>query len=222
MEIPGSLLNIEGATEDKTIVFDISEYLPPGLSVNGNAQVSVTLKVEALNRRSYPFSLSDMEILGENEAFHYRLSPERIILVVSGLKDDLEAREKASLGVTMDVTDLDPGVHAGVLQFVLPDGIALESYTPFSLVITALDEEEPEESREAAAGSTAEASSAGGAASSSTEGRETTATSPSKTLESQPAFPTESRPLPAVERETGNPTETGPPVTRPESSPAVQ
>ena len=39
---------------------------------------------------------------------------------------------------------------------------------------------------------------------------------------SQPAFPTESRPLPAVERETGNPTETGPPVTRPESSPAVQ
>ena len=135
VEIPASLLNLNNASSDKTISFDVSEFLPPNVTVNGNSQISVTLKVEALNKKSITLTLDDIEQVGRSSLYSYKISPERVTVLVTGVEEELSKMNARSLGAKIDYTNLGRGTHAGSLTFSLPNGIEVDSYTPFSLLV---------------------------------------------------------------------------------------
>lgn len=136
IEIPSGILNIDGATQDKTIVFDITEYLPANVKASGNTQISVTLKVEALHKKSYQIDIDDMSLIGKDEDFTYKLSPEKITLIISGLEEDLNNLSSSELDIELNVKGLTTGVHEESLKVNLGNGFVLDSYTPFSVLIS--------------------------------------------------------------------------------------
>lgn len=136
IEIPPEILNIEGATQDKTIVFDIREYLPLNVRASGNTQISVTLKVEALHKKSYQIDIDDIRLLGKNGDLTYKLSPEKITLVISGLEEDLNNLSSSELDIELNVKGLITGIHEESLEVNLGNGFVLDSYTPFSVLVS--------------------------------------------------------------------------------------
>lgn len=146
VRIPGSVLNISGATENKTIVLDLREFLPEGISPAGNSQVSVTLKVEAVNKRNFELKLADMAVVGSRPDYVYELVPETITVIASGQSETLERMNAEALNAKLHFTGLSEGRHRPELEFTPPQGIYIDSHTPFELVIFKEGERESDES----------------------------------------------------------------------------
>lgn len=141
VDIPATVLDISEATADKVIDLDISEYLPPNINISGESKISVILKVEALNKKSYVLSLDDIEEVGRSSGYKYKISPEKVTVVVSGLQEELEKLTVSKLGAKIDYTHILPGTYSGSLLFDLSDGLIVDSYTPFELIVYRENEE---------------------------------------------------------------------------------
>lgn len=136
--IPASELNISGATEDKVVTVDLRNYLPEGVEIveSEQPQVEVRIKVERLVNRTV--ALTDSEITRENpsEDMRYRLVPNRIEVVIQGLKEDLDSLNGADLGAVLDLEGLTAGSHAGVLRFKESDVFKVISCSDFTVEVT--------------------------------------------------------------------------------------
>ena len=133
INIPESALSVEGATGDVSTIVDIKDFLPANVTALGETKITVTLKVEALDRKFMSLGLDDLIIRGARSGTVTRITPERITVVVSGL--NLENINDKDLKASLDITDMGVGSNTGSLTFELPAGFSVESYTPFEVII---------------------------------------------------------------------------------------
>lgn len=135
-------LSIEGATSDKVVQLDLSNYLPPSTTIARDAEkeVTVTLKVEPLAARIYTLTLDDLARQGSNPNYEYTFSRDSVDVTVRGLKEDLDTLDKEDLNAVLDLTDIEPGVHPGEIVFEVEDGFEIAGYSNFE--VTAVDEDE--------------------------------------------------------------------------------
>lgn len=133
--IPASSLSVEGATSDIIVNVDINNFLPEGVTAIGDTNITVTLKVEALDRKSLTLTVSDLDIEGARSGVATSIVPERITVVILGLTANLESVTNSDLKATLDVSDMNSGRNAGSLTFELPTGVSVDSYTPFEVII---------------------------------------------------------------------------------------
>jgi ybbR family protein len=155
VEVPASVLDVSGATASKSIVIDVADYLPDNVHADGNTQVSVTLRVEAITKKNITIGLSDITLTGINNTLNYVLSPENITVGVSGLESGLSKISKADLNPSIDLTNLSIGEHNVNINFSLPSGYSVDSHTPCKIIVSKV----PEETTSSAASSSAEESS---------------------------------------------------------------
>ena len=206
IEIPQNVLNIEGATEDKSVVLDVNEYLPAGVSASGSKDVMITLKVAAINRKTFELKLSDIRLNGKNSAYTYATSPEVITLVVSGLETELAKLKASDINAVMNISGLTEGTHTGSLAFKPSGSLAVESYTPFNVIVTARDETQPAQTSSESSGSDSQGGSSSQNPSESAYQGETSQPATSATRES-----TTHRSEPSSKTETPAPSQTVPP-----------
>ncbi|MBQ7535646.1 MAG: hypothetical protein IJT43_08510 [Stomatobaculum sp.] len=141
--IPGTALNVEGATENQTVTVDLSQYLPAGVTVRGNSLAAVTLKVEALNSRAFQLSLDNgIETIGRKEGLVYTLYPNLISVELSALPEELRTLSSEDLNATLDLTGLEAGNYTGHLSVTSPQGTSVASITPFTVIVS-IEEEGP-------------------------------------------------------------------------------
>ena len=133
--IPASALSVEGATGDVTVTVDVNNFLPQNVTAVGDSNVTVTLKVEALDRKSLTLTVNDLNIIGAKSGVPTIIVPEKIMVVVSGLTANLESVTNADLKATLDVSEMNTGSNIGSLKFELPAGLIVDSYTPFEVII---------------------------------------------------------------------------------------
>ena len=141
VEIPSSVLDISGATSSKSIVLDAADYLPDKVHANGNTQVSITLKVEAVSKKNISIGISDIKLTGVNNSLNYILSPETITVGVSGLESGLAKIGKSDLNPSIDLTNISLGEHSVSVNFSLPNGYSVDFYTPCKVVVSRVQEE---------------------------------------------------------------------------------
>lgn len=122
--IPGSALNVDGATGDKLVTVDIREFLPDGVELieSASSEVEVLLKVERLVESKVLLAARDAAFENASEEYNYRFIPGRVEVTVRGLAEDLEQLDGADLGASIDVAGLEVGPHIGVLKFVNSNG----------------------------------------------------------------------------------------------------
>ena len=133
--VPASALSVEGATGDVNITVDIKNFLPANVTAVGDTKVNVTLKVEALDKKSLTLTVNDLNIVGAKPGAATNIVPEKITVVVSGLSANLESVTNADLKATLDVSEMNSGSNVGSLKFELATGLSVDSYTPFEVII---------------------------------------------------------------------------------------
>ena len=133
--IPATALSVEGATSDVIVDVDVKNFLPENVSAMGDTNIKVTLKVEALDKKSVTLTIGDLEIKGSRTGVSTNIIPERITVVVSGLSANLEAVSNSDIKATLDVSKMSAGANNGTLTFELPTGLSVDSYTPFEVMI---------------------------------------------------------------------------------------
>ena len=161
--VPASALSVEGATGDVNITVDIKNFLPANVTAVGDTKVNVTLKVEALDKKSLTLTVNDLNIVGAKPGVVPNIVPEKITVVVSGLSANLESVTNTDLKATLDVSEMNSGSNTGSLKFEPATGLSVDSYTPFEVIIgnhTSEKNEKDETTTAAEQGSTETASSA--------------------------------------------------------------
>jgi len=133
--VPASALSVEGATGDVNITVDIKNFLPANVTAVGDTKVNVTLKVEALDKKSLTLTVNDLNIVGAKPGVATNIVPEKITVVVSGLSANLESVTNTDLKATLDVSEMNSGSNTGSLKFEPATGLSVDSYTPFEVII---------------------------------------------------------------------------------------
>lgn len=133
--VPASALSVEGATGDVNITVDIKNFLPANVTAVGDTKVNVTLKVEALDKKSLTLTVNDLNIVGAKPGVATNIVPEKITVVVSGLSANLESVSNADIKATLDVSEMNSGSNVGSLKFEPATGLSVDSYTPFEVII---------------------------------------------------------------------------------------
>ena len=133
--VPASALSVEGATGDVNLTVDIKNFLPANVTAVGDTKVNVTLKVEALDKKSLTLTVNDLNIVGAKPGVATNIVPEKITVVVSGLSANLESVTNADLKATLDVSEMNVGSNTGSLKFEPATGLSVDSYTPFEVII---------------------------------------------------------------------------------------
>ena len=158
--VPASALSVEGATGDVNITVDIKNFLPANVTAVGDTKVNVTLKVEALDKKSLTLTVNDLNIVGAKPGVATNIVPEKITVVVSGLSANLESVTNADLKATLDVSEMNAGSNTGSLKFEPTTGLSVDSYTPFEVIIGNHTSEKNETTTAAEQSSTETAASA--------------------------------------------------------------
>ncbi|MDR2023885.1 MAG: hypothetical protein LBQ71_11735 [Hungatella sp.] len=141
LSVSSDKLNIDGATSDKVVQLDLSQYLPPSTSVAGDEykNVTVKLKVEPLTTRVFTLNLKNLDKKGAEADYDYSFDKETSDVTVKGLKEDLDALTEKNLNAVLDVSDQEAGPHPGMVTFEISAGFEVVGYTPFNVMVAHKD-----------------------------------------------------------------------------------
>ena len=130
-------LNIQGATQSKTVVIDLTQYVPDNVSiVGGTTEATVTMEVEQLETRVFQLNLQDVTQTGASEDYDYSFSPESVEVTVQGLRDDLDAMSEEDLGAVLNLSGMTAGTREGALTFHVAEGLEVLSCSSFEVTVT--------------------------------------------------------------------------------------
>lgn len=140
--VPGSMLNIEGASSDRTVEVDLTQLLPANTSLAGDVRkATVTLRVEPLETKDITLKISDITLTGALTEYHYAMEPEQITVSVEGLAEDLDRLDAADLHATLDVTGWLVGSQKGNLKYDLNRAFEVLNITEFNVIVSEKGEE---------------------------------------------------------------------------------
>ena len=136
--IPKTELNMDGATGDKEVTLDLNKYLPEGVTLADpdSNEIKVVIKVEALENRTYELPVSQIQQVGASGQYEYEYDRDSVNVIIRGLKEDLDQLTPADIQAEMDVSGMEPGIHTGVVSFVLGDAYELMSSNNIQVTVT--------------------------------------------------------------------------------------
>ena len=134
--IPSSVLNLDGLTRDRDIDIDISAYMPEGVTIEGPSNITVRLKIEPLANRSYSLIFSQITQNNAASSYTYSISPSAVLVDVSATREDITGLTAAALNAQIDLSGMTIGTYTGVLTFSPPDGVTVNAYSDFEVVVT--------------------------------------------------------------------------------------
>ena len=108
IDIPAEALDLEGATSSKEIKIDLTQYVPEGVTVEGNTIVTITLQVEPLVKQTRELQPAKIRMVGMQEGFEYKIL-DGVSIVIEGLQEDLNTLTNEMMDAWIEVQDLQAG-----------------------------------------------------------------------------------------------------------------
>ena len=129
LTISGDALNIDGASEDKTVTVDVNDYLPKGVSLQSDegSQVQVTISITAYQKKEITYPTSMIDISGLGSLYNASFKDSQISFSVNCPKSMASSITADSVTVRADLTGMSAGTHHVDLEVALPEGASLES-----------------------------------------------------------------------------------------------
>lgn len=114
LEIPAEALNVDGMTDSLSTTIDISEYLPDGCELvdNGQSVVSVTVRIEPYQTKTYtvPVSYISVEGLADDRSLAYNSLTAEV--TIGGVTSVLDVLDSSELRFVLDASSLSVGTHS--------------------------------------------------------------------------------------------------------------
>lgn len=118
ISIPAENLNINGISSDMIYTFDLSKYVEKGVTVVGNAQLKVTVKVTSAGQKTLTVNTGNINITGLEDAGTATISnPQDIVITVSGSPDVISSVTATDVTMTVNVKGLAQGTHSLEINF---------------------------------------------------------------------------------------------------------
>lgn len=134
--IPGTELDITGATGDVTRSVNVSLYLPSGVYLetsksDGNIEITADIDEAASAVIQVPYSNLTVEGMPEGMTIGNDMATSMVAVTIRGLKPTLDAVNGLALTGTLDLSEIGrdengnvtPGSYAGKVVLSLPDGV---------------------------------------------------------------------------------------------------
>ena len=79
LTVQDPLLNIDGATSDKTCEIDLKDFLEPNITIAGMSDtvITVTLKVEPLREKTFTVNTKDIALNGKSDNYSYTFGSDK-------------------------------------------------------------------------------------------------------------------------------------------------
>ena len=113
-----------------------------------STSVTVTLKVEPLENRTYTLDDNDIELVGASEEYTYELADGTVPLTVRGLKEDLNSLSPDKMNLRADVSGMKPGTHTAALSYQLDEAYTVAGTPSITLEVKAKAPETEAETKE--------------------------------------------------------------------------
>lgn len=140
-------LDLTGLEGDKEGIIDILPYLPPGTSLLHEEEryITVTLKVEKLQRKSIHISVDSLNVLNvpDNMDIVYEVTPDSM-LDLEGLEKDLAEVNIGMLNPTIDLGRRGAGTYQCQVEVTLPEGITIIRQASITVILTEIEQTEAE------------------------------------------------------------------------------
>ncbi len=139
LTISGDALDVEGASEDKTVTVDINDYLPTGVSLQNEegGQLQVTIAIKAYQKKDITYPTSMIDTSGLSSLYSASFKDSQISFSVNCPKSMASSITADSVTVRASLAGLSAGTHSVTLEVALPDGASLESDLKADVVIKA-------------------------------------------------------------------------------------
>ncbi len=138
IDVPASVLNIDGVSENMEQSVDITPYLPEGVSLTEEASgtVTVTVRIEQEGMRTIDLLVSSVRINNLSDGLQVSYQPDaEISLQFRGEQELLDVLD-ISNAVSVDMTDYtEPGTYDVPVTVNVPDGITVVGETTVQLTL---------------------------------------------------------------------------------------
>ena len=137
--IPDEVLDVSGASDDITVVVDISDYLPLGVSLaeGQTDKIMVTAKINKFGNMTldYPVGSIKVDNLSEDYSISYG-DTTKVVLVFSGPSAVLKDLTAADVKVSIDLTGLNtPGAYEARLDVTTEKGLRLAEQAKIEIIL---------------------------------------------------------------------------------------
>lgn len=136
IDIPGELINVNGATADITTKIDITDYLPEGTELveAADASVTVTVQIRAYEAKTFQVHADYIAVEGLSEEYEISFKDSVIPVTINGLAEDLNSLSASRLNASIDVSGLAEGEHRVLLSIALDE--EKFAFQPITIEIT--------------------------------------------------------------------------------------
>lgn len=135
IEIPAEVLNLEGARENVEVRINVSEYLPEGITVEGESVLTLTLVVEPLIQQTRQLLPEQIRMENGKDGWNYTIR-NSVEVVIEGLEEDLNSLTNEDLNAWLSLEGMEPGSNTATVNVTVENGFTLIRIGEASVTMT--------------------------------------------------------------------------------------
>lgn len=135
IEIPSSLISVEGKSENVKATIDVSAYIPDGVVMADpeSASVEVTVAIGKIKEKVFSIDSKNIIVTGLSTQAKLEFELSSIAVQISGLEEDIAKLNSAALKGSINVTYLPIGIHEVELMLDLDE--SKYTYVPVKVTV---------------------------------------------------------------------------------------
>lgn len=135
IEIPSSLISVEGKSENVKATIDVSAYIPEGVVMADpeNASVEITVSIGKIKEKVFSIDSKNIIVTGLSTQAKLEFELSSIAVQISGLESDIAKLRSEDLQGSINVTYLPIGIHE--VELILDLDESKYSYLPVKVTV---------------------------------------------------------------------------------------
>ncbi len=122
IDIPSGIIDITGASEDKTFEVALMTYLPSGYQiVSSDNTLRVEIDIEPIVEKTISIPVADIATVGMSADYDYKIQSDDggslISVGINGIEDDISSIQASDLGALIDLSQKPPGSYTVKINF---------------------------------------------------------------------------------------------------------
>ena len=113
IEIPSSLISVEGKKENVKATIDVSAYIPEGIEMadTESASVEVTVTIGKIKEKVFSIDSKNIIVTGLSTQAKLEFELSSVAVQISGLEEDIAKLKSEDIKASINVTYLPIGIH---------------------------------------------------------------------------------------------------------------
>lgn len=112
-------------TKNVKRIIDLKKYIPEGVSIVGESQIEVRIKIDKLEEKTYTINTEDISVQNLKDKLELTISDKTVKVVLRGEKSILDTLEEQAIRASIDLDGYDKGTSKVLLNIEVPEEIEL-------------------------------------------------------------------------------------------------